>query len=269
MNFNVGKIPYINTFVGVLPSNLRPTDTLQPAYTSSAMADTFQSSNPERFASEFMISKLLRDNRNIENILRLNNLPCVINTKDLNYIMNEHGNATRTIAQGIYENLPYSLSSSVDISSLKEAAYLHDIGKLLIPEEILNKKDTLNQGETKVMQLHPVLSRELLSTANINPKTLYLIENHHQDMLRSGYPKKDKNFKADTDLQILALADKYSALTEARAYKAPLSRESALTILNTEVRMGKFNPQIYNALVKYTASLSNKNPLSENNSVAM
>ncbi len=269
MNFNVGKIPYINTFLGVSAPNPRPADVRQVGCTPAVPADTFHSSNPERYASEFMISKLVRDNSNIENILRTNGLQCVVNTKDLNYIMNEHGNATRTIAQGIYENLPYSLSSTVDINSLKEAAYLHDIGKVLIPDDILNKKDTLNLGETKVMQLHPVLSRELLRNTNINPRTLYLIENHHQDILRSGYPKAGKDFKADTDLQILALADKYSALTEARAYKAPLSRESALTILNTEVKMGKFNPQIYNALVKYTASLPESNPLLANSNITM
>ena len=81
---------------------------------------------------------------------------------------------------------------------------------------------------------------------------LHIIRNHHQNAQKSGYPKVNNNFYADMDLQIVSIADKYSALTEKRSYKPSLPREQALNIIRSDVRDGKFNPLIYNALVSYT-----------------
>lgn len=252
MVFNVGKVPYGVPFSGVNPVGINREYQKNIAFENSP--DTFQSTLPERYTSEQMISKLAKSNPDIEKILKANNLPTEINYSSIADSLKSHCSTTRDICVGIYDNLPYSLKSEVDLNSLKEASYLHDIGKVFIPEGLLNKKGSFTPEEYKIMQLHSDLGYELLKGTNLSEKTLSLIRNHHQDLTKNGYPKVDKNYVVGTDLQVLALADKYSALTEKRPYKEPMTREQALTLIGTEVKLGKFNPLIYNSLVQATAN---------------
>ena len=264
MNFNVRQIPNFTNLSEIKAINWVKNPA--PNINISTSSDTFQSNLPQRYASEYMISKLANSNSEIKNILKSANVPYKLNTDEINNVLHLHGSKTREIAVGIYDNLPLSIKQTVDKNSLKDAAYLHDIGKVFIPNEILNKASTLTNEEYSIMQLHPVLGYELLKNTNLNNKTLFLLKNHHQDMLKSGYPKVEKEFKADNDLQVLALADRYSALTEKRPYKDALSREQALTIINSEVKLGKFNPLIFNSLVNYTATadIANANGKNKN-----
>lgn len=214
--------------------------------------DRFESNSPARYTSEIMIKKLAGTNPKIKQILASAGVPFTINMDGLNNVLSKHCTDTQQIAQGIVNNLPFSLKQKADINAIKTAAYLHDIGKVFMPEEILNKTTKLTEKETEIMHKHSELGYELLKNTDINPKVLHLIKNHHQNAQKTGYPKADKNFFADLDLQILAIADKYSALTENRPYKPALKREEALTIIRNEVREGKLNPLVYNALVLYT-----------------
>lgn len=69
-----------------------------------------------------------------------------------------------------------------------DAAYLHDIGKVLIPVNILNKAGKLDERETEIMHKHSELGYELLKSTDIDKKTLNLIRNHHQNAKKTGYP---------------------------------------------------------------------------------
>ena len=214
--------------------------------------DRFESNSPAKYTSEIMIRKLANSNPRIGQILASVNTPFIINMNGLNGVLSKHSADTSKIAEGIVNNLPFSLKQKADLNSIKTAAYLHDIGKVFIPNEILNKTSKLTEKETEIMHKHSELGYELLKNTNLNPKVLHLIKHHHQNAQKSGYPKTDKNFFADLDLQILSMADKYSALTENRPYKPALNREEALTIIRNDVREGKLNPLVYNALVLYT-----------------
>lgn len=214
--------------------------------------DSFESSSPLRYTSEFSIRKLTQANPNIEKILASVNTPLTLNINGTNDFIQKHGNDTKEIAEGIVENLPFSLKQKANLKAIQDAAYLHDIGKVFIPNEILNKAGKLTQQETEIMHTHSELGYELLKNTDINPRVLHLIKNHHQNAQKSGYPKVDNKFIADLDLQIVAIADKYSALTEKRSYKPAMSREKALTIIRNDVREGKLNPLVFNALVNYT-----------------
>ena len=215
-------------------------------------ADTFESNSPKKYTSEISIRNLANSNPKIAQILQSVNAPYSINMETLNHLLTTHATATQEISEGIIQNLPFSLKQKANAKAIQDAAYLHDIGKVFIPEEITNKNGKLTPQEREIMHKHSELGYELLKNTNIDPKVLFLIRNHHQNAQKSGYPKVDNNFFADLDLQILSIADKYSALTEARPYKKPLTREQALTIIRSEVREGKINPLVFNALVAYT-----------------
>lgn len=226
-------------------------------------SDRFESNSPKRFTSEIALTKAVNNNPKIKNILNEMNAPVKLNIVELNQLLDGHASDVQSISSGIIENLPYSLKDKVNLRAVSDAAYLHDLGKVLIPVEILNKNGKLNEEEIKVMHRHSELSYELLKNSNLDKTTLNLIRNHHQNAKRSGYPFVDNSFNADLNLQILSMADKYSALTEKRAYKEPMSAKQALTIIYQDVKDGKLHPFVFKALVNYASlnDVSGKNIL--------
>ena len=101
------------------------------------------------------------------------------------------------------------------------------------------------------MHRHSILGYELLKDSNIDKTTLHLIKNHHLNAKKTGYPFADKNFNADLNLQIVTMADKFSALTEKRPYKEAMDTTRALTIIYKDVKDGKLHPFIFKALVNF------------------
>ena len=217
--------------------------------------DRFESQTPTKYTNEIVLTKLINENPKIKNILNEYNLPININYQDLTKLLATHCKDVQNISKGISENLPFSLQSKIDKKALEEASYLHDIGKVLIPAEILNKNGKLDEYETKIMHRHSELGYEILKNTNLNEKTLNLIRNHHQNAKKSGYPFVNKDFNADLDLQILTTADKYSALREKRPYKEAYTPQQALMIIYNDVKEGKIHPFVFKALNNYVNSL--------------
>lgn len=225
-----------------------------PAFASQTPPDKFESQNPARFTNEAVLTKLINANPKIISILQSVNAPCKLNMKDLETLLQNHCTDVQKIALGISENLPFSLKAKVNEKAVSDAAYLHDIGKVLIPPEILNKNAKLDETETKIMHKHSELGYELLKNTNLDKTTLNLIRNHHQNAKKNGYPFVNNDFRADLNLQILTMADKYSALTEKRSYKDAFTPQEALTIIYQDVKDGKLHPFIFKALVNYANS---------------
>ncbi len=225
-----------------------------PNFGTGLANDRFESTNPARFTNEAVLTKLVNGNPRIGAILNEVNAPVRIDTEGLKVLLANHCTDVRTIADGIVNHLPFSLQTKVNKRALADASYLHDIGKCLIPPEVLNKNGRLNEFETKVMHKHSELGYEILKNTNIDKTTLELVRNHHQNAKRSGYPFVSKDFRADLNLQILTMADKYSALTEKRVYKDAITPKEALTIIYADVKEGKLHPFVFKALVNYASS---------------
>ena len=110
--------------------------------------------------------------------------------------------------------------SEQDIKTLGIAAILHDIGKLFIPDSILNKNSKLNESEFKIMKNHPTLGYKLLKDSNItNDLILNAVLMHHERFNGSGYPFKLRGFNISEFARILAICDVYDAVTSNRVYK--------------------------------------------------
>lgn len=221
---------------------------------STLNADTFENNSIDRFTTEPAIKRMIAANPKIKNIIKNFNPQADLNMAELKELLQHHATDTGNIAQNIIENLPFALKNRVDEKAIKDAAYLHDLGKVLIPKEVLNKPDKLDDAETKIMHTHSELSYELLKNSGIDEKTLNLIRNHHQNAKKTGYPWVGNDFRADLNLQILSAADKYSALTEARTYKESLTPKQALTIIYQDVKDEKLHPFVFRALVDYANS---------------
>ena len=214
-------------------------------------ADKFENSSIDRYTSEYAIKKMINANPKIKKIVKDFNPNLELNITGWNQLKNNHLKDVQNIARGITENLPFSLKSRVDENAVEKAAYLHDLGKVLIPKAILDKPAKLNPEETKIMHTHSELSYELLKTTDLDEKTLKLIRNHHQNAKKTGYPWVGKDFNADLNLQIVSIADKYSALTEPRPYKKSITPKQALTIIYQDVKDEKLHPFVFKALINY------------------
>ena len=200
--------------------------------------DSFQNNSPYLLFDEKIIKKMISENPEIKKILAENKIPIVINMKELIELKNKHCQDTVEIAANIAKNLPPALRAQINLKNLKDGALLHDFGKVMIPPEVLNKPGKLTPEEHKIMDLHAELGYQLLKYTGVNQEVLKLVRYHHDEIY------------SDINLQIIALADKYSALTEKRVYKDEMTPKQALTILYGDVKEGKIDNIVFNALVK-------------------
>lgn len=138
-----------------------------------------------------------------------------------------------------------------DLVNIVLAGLLHDMGKLDIPSEILNKPSRLTQEEYMLMKTHATLSYEFIKeridiSAQVKQAVLY----HHENMDGSGYPTGATGESLSTLTRILHVADVYDALVSKRPYKKPYTQWEALEFL----KGGKdtlFAPEMVDALMKY------------------
>lgn len=210
------------------------------------------STNPlyDKLGTKEQIEMSARLNPRIQEILKENHIPLEVNVQELEKLKTGHLQETRITAAKIYSSLPAELKKEVSLQHLQEAAMLHDYGKVLIPNAILNKAGKLDSEEREIMQLHSELGYELLKDKGLSEKTLNLIKYHHQNLNGNGYPKKDKNFAYGIDSQILSTADKYTALREKRSYKSPMGKYEALEIIAKDVNRGDISQDVYTALIR-------------------
>lgn len=135
-----------------------------------------------------------------------------------------------------------------------KASALHDIGKISIPEEVLNKPGKLTDEEFEAMKQHTVIGYQMLSDLGFQDEPLVKVSReitrwHHERYDGRGYPDGLKGDEIPLSAQIVSLADVYDALTSERVYKPAFSHEKAIQmILNGEC--GTFNPLLLECLVE-------------------
>lgn len=135
-----------------------------------------------------------------------------------------------------------------------KASALHDIGKISIPEEVLNKPGKLTDEEFEAMKQHTVIDYQMLSDLGFQDEPLVKVSReitrwHHERYDGRGYPDGLKGDEIPLSAQIVSLADVYDALTSERVYKPAFSHEKAIQmILNGEC--GAFNPLLLECLVE-------------------
>jgi putative two-component system response regulator len=134
---------------------------------------------------------------------------------------------------------------SVDVRRhLKRAGLLHDIGKIGIPLEYLQKPGKLTTEEYEIVKLHPSIGYDICKPLKTMWPLLTLIRGHHERLDGKGYPDGLKGDQISLPLRCLTLADIYDALTSDRAYRRALPREQALKIMREEASMGMWDASL-------------------------
>jgi len=114
---------------------------------------------------------------------------------------------------------------------LEEAAVagdFHDIGKLAIPEDILNKPDRLTAEEYEIVKLHPLVGETMLTPIELSATVRASVRNHHERWDGTGYPDGLKGSNIPHCARILAIVDSFDAMTESRPYRDRLTNQQAV-----------------------------------------
>ena len=123
-------------------------------------------------------------------------------------------------------------------------ALLHDVGKLIIPADVLNKPGKLSDEEWELMRRHPGAGVDMLSDVEFPWDILPLVRSHHERWDGRGYPDGLRDEQIPMAARILCIADVYDALTSARSYKRPFSHLEAMEIMRRDVGT-QFDPQLF------------------------
>jgi putative two-component system response regulator len=131
---------------------------------------------------------------------------------------------------------------------LGRAGLLHDIGKIGIPLEYLQKPGKLTTEEYEIVKLHPSIGWDICKPLKTMLPLLDLIRGHHERLDGRGYPDGLKGDQISVPLRCLSIADVYDALTSDRAYRRALPRAQALKIMREEATLGMWDPRLIDSL---------------------
>jgi putative two-component system response regulator len=130
------------------------------------------------------------------------------------------------------------------IIALKRGGYLHDLGKVSIPDEILKKGSRLTPEEWEIMKQHPVIGESICRPLRSFRNVLPIIRHHHEHWNGSGYPDGLAGNDIPLLARILQTVDVYDALRTARPYKPALAHEESEQTMRREAATGRWDPEL-------------------------
>jgi putative two-component system response regulator len=130
------------------------------------------------------------------------------------------------------------------IVALKRGGYLHDLGKIAVPDDILKKGSDLTPDEWQVMKLHPITGENICRPLHSLSRVLPIIRNHHEHSDGSGYPDGLTAAEIPVLPRILQVVDVYDALRTARSYKPPQTHDQAAQTMREEARRGLWDAEL-------------------------
>jgi putative two-component system response regulator len=214
-----------------------------------AGADDFITKPPNRselVARTKSLIKVRRINKNLASIESvLFSLAAAIDAKD----PYTHGHLERvanlSLSVGRHLNLPKN-----EIEALRFASILHDIGKIGVPDAILNKPGPLDPKEWELMKTHTDVGYRICHPLlNTLGKALQGIRHHHEKLDGSGYPDGLKGEEISLVARIMAVVDIYDALVSDRPYRKGMAMEKAFEILMKEAAIGKLDAKAVDVLL--------------------
>jgi cyclic di-GMP phosphodiesterase len=146
--------------------------------------------------------------------------------------------------------------SEEDVTALRRAGIVHDVGKVVVPDAILLKPGPLSPEEMEVIKRHPVVGERICAPLKILRPVLPIIRHHHERYDGSGYPDHLRSAEIPLTARILQLADVYDALTTDRPYRKADNPEVALSVMDDEAKRGWWDRELFDAFRKMIRSES-------------
>jgi len=188
-------------------------------------------------------------------------LAMAIDAKD--QITHGHIRRVQQYATGLARAI--GVSDSAQIKAIEAASLLHDMGKLAVPEYILNKPGSLTPAEFEKMKLHASVGADILSAIDFPYPVVPIVRHHHESWDGSGYPDGLTGSQIPIGARILAVVDCFDALTSDRPYRPRLSDSEAIDILMD--RRGKmYDPLVVDAFIQVHKQIAPSNNVDQTSS---
>ncbi|MEP6493929.1 MAG: HD domain-containing phosphohydrolase [bacterium] len=141
-----------------------------------------------------------------------------------------------------------------DLAALDRGGYLHDVGKIGIPDAVLLKPGKLTPDEFATMKQHTVIGERLCGSLRILALVRPIVRHHHERLDGTGYPDALRGDAIPLLAQIVGVVDAFDAVTTTRPYRAARSWDVGREELETDAREGRFSRDLVNAFVALTRS---------------
>ena len=142
--------------------------------------------------------------------------------------------------------------SGEDLSALHRGGYLHDVGKVGVPDAVLLKQGPLTAAEVDLMRRHTEIGDALCAPLQSLRRVRPIVRHHHERLDGSGYPERLRGDQVPVLAQIVAIVDVYDALTTDRPYRAALPHDAAVRELQAGVQTGQYNARFVEAFLDIT-----------------
>ena len=185
-------------------------------------------------------------------------LAMAIDAKD--QITHGHIRRVQQYAVGLAKHL--GISDRDQISAIEAASLLHDMGKLAVPEYILNKPGKLTSAEFDRMKLHASIGADILSAIDFPYPVVPIVRHHHENWDGTGYPQGLKGTEIPIGARILSVVDCFDALTSDRPYRPRMSDSDAIRIL-LERRGSMYDPIIVDTFIELHTAGAHSTPLTQ------
>jgi diguanylate cyclase (GGDEF)-like protein/putative nucleotidyltransferase with HDIG domain len=186
------------------------------------------------FTYKTYLGRVEASNEHIERLSKLylatiESLTLAIDAKD--QMAQGHILRVRSLAEKLARAVNYS---EEQLEGLKAAALLHDIGKLAVPEHILNKPEKLSSAEFSKIMVHPVVGADILSNVDFPYEVVPIVKHHHERYDGSGYPSGLKRDEIPLGARIITIVDCYDALTHSRPQRPGFKPAQAIELMRRE-----------------------------------
>jgi putative nucleotidyltransferase with HDIG domain len=170
-----------------------------------------------------------------------------------------HGHIRRVQAYAVGLARALGVNEDRQIRAIEAAALLHDMGKLAIPEHILNKPGKLSAAEFEKMKTHASIGADILSAIEFPYPVVPIVRHHHEQWCGKGYPDGLAGADIPIGARILAVVDCFDALTSHRPYRRALTDREALNLL-MEGRGTQYDPLVVDTFAKVYEEITPKEP---------
>ena len=161
-------------------------------------------------------------------------------------VTHDHIRRVQTMTLALAARL--GVDDPMELRAIEAAALLHDVGKLAIPEHILNKPGKLTPAEFERMKSHASIGAEILSEVDFPYPVVPIVRHHHENWNGTGYPARLKGSDIPIGARILAVVDCFDALTSDRPYRRALSERDTFAIIDAR-RGTMYDPTIVDAFM--------------------
>ena len=189
-------------------------------------------------------------------------LAMAIDAKD--QITHGHIRRVQSYAVGLAKSI--GISDEKLLKAIEAAALLHDMGKLAVPEHILNKPGKLTPAEFEKMKLHASVGADILSAIDFPYPVVPIVRHHHENWNGTGYPDGVRGTDIPIGARILSVVDCFDALTSDRPYRPRLSDSDALAIL-VDRRGTMYDPLIVDTFIRVHKEIAPDGALAESASI--